>query len=118
MAVIAATAAVGCSSSPSAADEARMTQLRHDFCLRLGEWEKARNAAPSRSPEEPMDTTTRAAADSLFAAARDLKDEGLPDGRTSLLEDTTFAVTDGQRWAEGRLVQYCGDAGFETYPRF
>ncbi|CAM5649090.1 hypothetical protein [Streptomyces atroolivaceus] len=47
---------------------------------------------------------------------RPLRDETVGGGRT-LGEATAAAMNDGDSEAEGRVVQYCGDAGFETLTR-
>ncbi|MFE3496879.1 hypothetical protein [Streptomyces sp. NPDC059175] len=113
IAVLALVAVAGCSS---AEDQQRLTGLRANYCLQLGTWQKARNAAGTTTPESPADENVEAAAQDAFLAMRPLREEGVRGGRT-LGEETVMAITGADATAESRVVHYCDDAGFETLTR-
>ncbi|MFB4420464.1 hypothetical protein C5F59_005155 [Streptomyces sp. QL37] len=108
-------AAAGCSSSDDV-DEQRLTGKRETYCTQLGTWQKARNAADPDTPDPSGYDEVGALAQDAFLAMRPLKDEGVDGGRT-LGEATVAAMTKGDSEAEGRVVKYCDDAGFETLTR-
>lgn len=117
--VLALLAAAGCSSSEGGEDEQLLTEQRGNYCLKLGTWQKARNARGTSTSESPTAETAaaeKAAAEDTFLATRPLREESVSGGRT-LGEETVWAITDGDAKAEGRLVQYCADSGFETLTR-
>ncbi|MFF2774302.1 hypothetical protein ACFVU3_05280 [Streptomyces sp. NPDC058052] len=115
-ALLAAVAAVavtaGCSSS-GGGDEERRTELRRDYCLRLGEWRAARSAEGAGTPSSPAFEKIEPAAQGAFLAARRLQDESAGAGR-ALSEDTWSVIRIGDAEAETRVLRYCEDAGFET----
>ncbi|MFD5323548.1 hypothetical protein [Streptomyces sp. NPDC127092] len=104
--------AVGC-SSPDGAAERRLTQLRRDYCLKLGEWQDARRAEGAKTPGSPAYQKVGPAAQGAFLAMQPLRDEILKGGRT-LGEETFWTIEGGDANAEPRVNQYCTDAGFET----
>ncbi|MBQ0846931.1 hypothetical protein J8N05_01675 [Streptomyces sp. BH-SS-21] len=112
MAVAVAVAMAGCSSSESK-DEQRLTAQRENYCTQLGAWQKARDAA--RTDASGDDGTDTVARDALLAL-EPLRDETVGQGRT-LAEATAAAMNNADSDAEGRLVQYCDAAGFETLMR-
>ncbi|MEV4972177.1 hypothetical protein [Streptomyces scopuliridis] len=107
--------AAGCSSSESK-DEQRLTEQRENYCTQLGTWQKARNTADTDTPESSGYDEVGALAQDAFLAMRPLRDETVGGGRT-LGEATAAAMNNGDSEAEGRVVKYCGDAGFETLTR-
>jgi hypothetical protein len=116
MALVArAVMAAGCSSS-SASGEERLTAERENYCLQLGTWQKARNAARTDVPDPAGGDETGTVARDVFLVVQPLRDETVGQGRT-LAEATQAALNNGDTDAEQRLVRYCGDAGFETLTR-
>ncbi|TJZ57572.1 hypothetical protein FCH28_08450 [Streptomyces piniterrae] len=113
--VVVAVAATGCFSSEGG-DEQRLTGLRENYCLKLGAWQKARNAAGTITPESSAHEKAGLAAQEASLAMQPLRDESVSGGRT-LGEETGWAINDGDSEAEARVVQYCDDAGFETLTR-
>lgn len=113
LALVAVTA--GCSSSEGK-DEQRLTAQRENYCTQLGAWQKARNAAGTDTPESSGYDEVGAVAQDAFLAMRPLRDETVGGGRT-LAEATVAAMSNSDSEAEGRVVQYCGDVGFETLTR-
>ncbi|MFJ6854639.1 hypothetical protein ACIQM3_29640 [Streptomyces sp. NPDC091271] len=107
--------AAGCSSSDDV-DEQRLTEKRETYCTQLGMWQKARNAADPDTPNPSGYDEVGALAQDAFLAMRPLKDEAVAGGRT-LGEATVAAMTNGDSEAEGRVVKYCDDVGFETLTR-
>ncbi|MEV0024517.1 hypothetical protein AB0H45_20280 [Streptomyces atroolivaceus] len=105
----------GCASSEGT-DGRRLTEQRKNYCTQLGAWQKARNAARTEPPDQSGYDEVGAVAQDAFLAMRPLRDETVGGGRT-LGEATAAAMNDGDSEAEGRVVQYCGDAGFETLTR-
>ncbi|MET8537756.1 hypothetical protein ABZV67_39905 [Streptomyces sp. NPDC005065] len=73
--------AVGCSSSEGK-DKQRLTGLRQNYCLQLGTWQKARNAAGTVTPESPAYEEAELVAQDAFLAMRPLRDETVSGGRT------------------------------------
>ncbi|MFJ2259117.1 hypothetical protein ACIOKD_12360 [Streptomyces sp. NPDC087844] len=111
----------GCSSSDGK-DEERLTAQRENYCAQLGAWQTARNAART-DPSDPSDPSDSAGDDEAGTVARDtflamrpLRDETVGQGRT-LAEATVAAVSNSDSEAEQRIVEYCGDMGFETLTR-
>lgn len=117
MVLVLALAAVtaGCSSSEGE-DEQRLTGLRENYCTQLGAWQKARNAAGADTSDSSGYDEVGAVAQDAFLAMRPLRDETVGEGRT-LAEATVAAMNKGDSEAEGRVVRYCADAGFETLTR-
>ncbi|MFE4960935.1 hypothetical protein ACFRCW_45305 [Streptomyces sp. NPDC056653] len=107
--------AAGCSSSEGK-DEQRLTGLRQNYCLQLGTWQKARNAAGTVTPESPAYEEAGLVAQDAFLAMRPLRDETVSGGRT-LGEETVLAINNGDGNAEAHVVRYCEDVGFETLTR-
>lgn len=107
--------AAGCSSSEGR-DEARLNSQREKYCTQLGKWQKARNAADTDTPDPSGFDEVGAVAQDAFLAMRPLGDEAVGGGRT-LAEATAAAMNNSDSEAEGRVVQYCGDSGFETLTR-
>lgn len=107
--------AAGCTSSEGK-DEQRLTGLRENYCLQLGMWQKARNAAGTDTPESSGYDEVGAVAQDALLAMRPLRDEAVGGGRT-LGEATVAAMNNSDSEAEGRVVKYCGDVGFETLTR-
>ncbi|MFD4693739.1 hypothetical protein [Streptomyces sp. NPDC058463] len=107
--------AAGCSSSEGE-DEQRLTELRENYCTQLGTWQKARNAADTDAPDPSGFDEVGAVAQDAFLAMRPLQDEAVGGGRT-LAEATVAAMKNNDSEAEGRVVQYCDDSGFETLMR-
>lgn len=107
--------AAGCSSSEGK-DEQRLTGLRENYCLQLGMWQKVRNAAGTDTPESSGYDEVGAVAQDALLAMRPLRDEAVGGGRT-LGEATVAAMNNSDSEAEGRVVKYCGDVGFETLTR-
>lgn len=114
VAVLALVVVAGCSSSEGK-DEERLTAQRENYCTQLGAWQEARNAAGTDTPESGYDEVGAVAQDA-FLAMRPLRDEPVGGGRT-LAEATVAAMNNSDAEAEGRLVQYCGDVGFEMLTR-
>lgn len=106
--------AAGCSSSEGR-DAERLTAQRENYCTQLGAWQEARNAAGTDTPKSGYDDVGAVAQDA-FLAMRPLRDEPVGGGRT-LAEATVAAMNNRDSEAEGRVVQYCGDVGFETLTR-
>ncbi|MFD6193895.1 hypothetical protein [Streptomyces sp. NPDC060275] len=113
LALVAVTA--GCSSSEGG-DEQWLTAQRKNYCTQLGTWQKARNAAGTDTPEPSGYDEVGAVAQGAFLAMRPLRDETVGGGRT-LAEATVAAMNNGDSEAEGHVVQYCEDVGFETLTR-
>ncbi|WP_245235233.1 hypothetical protein [Streptomyces violaceorubidus] len=113
LALVAVTA--GCSSSKGE-DEQQLTAQRENYCTQLGAWQKARNAAGTDTPESSGYDQVGAVAQVAFLAMRPLRDETVGGGRT-LAEATVAAMNNSDSEAEGRVVQYCDDVGFETLTR-
>ncbi|MEV6200065.1 hypothetical protein AB0M64_08840 [Streptomyces sp. NPDC051771] len=112
--VLAATlTATGCGASPDREDEQRLTELRREYCLRLGEWQDARKAPGARTPDTPAYRKLEPAAEEAFRAVRPLREEGVQGGRT-LGEETWQVIRDDDAQAERHVEQYCADAHFET----
>ncbi|MEE1793016.1 hypothetical protein PUR28_20030 [Streptomyces sp. BE308] len=109
--------AVGCSSSEGK-DGQQLTAQRENYCTQLGAWQKARNAAgtDTDTPDSSGYDEVGAVAQDAFLAMRPLRDESVGGGRT-LAEATVAAMNNSDSEAEGRVVQYCGDVGFETLTR-
>lgn len=109
--------AMGCSSSEGK-DGQQLTAQRKNYCTQLGAWQKARNAAgtDTDTPESSGYDEVGAVAQDAFLAMRPLRDEAVGGSRT-LAEATVAAMNNSDSEAEGRVVQYCGDAGFETLTR-
>ncbi|OKI43556.1 hypothetical protein A6A29_09235 [Streptomyces sp. TSRI0281] len=107
--------AMGCSSSEGK-DGQQLTVQRENYCTQLGAWQKARNAAGTDTPESSGYDEVGAVAQDAFLAMRPLRNEAVGGGRT-LAEATVAAMNNSDSEAEGRVVQYCGDAGFETLTR-
>ncbi|MGY4916231.1 hypothetical protein ACWD9K_13615 [Streptomyces sp. 900116325] len=105
----------GCSSSEGK-DAQRLTAQRENYCTQLGAWQRARNAAGADTPESSGYDEVGAVAQDAFLAMRPLRDEPVDGGRT-LAEATVAAMNNGDSEAEGRVVQYCEDVGFETLTR-
>lgn len=117
----------GCSSS-NGKSEQQLTEQREGYCTQLGAWQKARNAADSDSdtstdsdtdsdaPESPGYDEVGAVAEDALLAMQPLRDEAVGGGRT-LGEATAAAMKNGDSEAEGRVVEYCGDSGYETLTR-
>lgn len=110
-----AAVTAGCSSSEGE-DEERLTGLRENYCTQLGAWQKARNAAGADTPDSSGYDEVGAVAQDAFLAMRPLRDETVGEGR-ALAEATVAAMNNGDSEAEGRVVRYCADAGFETLTR-
>lgn len=104
--------AAGCSSSDGK-DEQRLTAQRANYCAQLGAWQEARDEAESTTPDPSAYDMVGAIAQDAFLAMRPLRDEAVGAGRT-LGEATAAAMNSNDFDAEGRIVQYCGDVGFET----
>ncbi|MEU9900721.1 hypothetical protein ACIBCS_36310 [Streptomyces phaeochromogenes] len=115
LALVAVAVAAGCSSSKGK-DEQRLTKQRENYCMQLGTWQKARNAAGTDTPESSGYDEVGAVAQDAFLAMQPLRDETVGGGRT-LGEATAAAMNNGDSEAEGRVVKYCGDVGFETLTR-
>ncbi|MCX4561497.1 hypothetical protein OHU07_30240 [Streptomyces phaeochromogenes] len=115
LALVAVAVAAGCSSSKGK-DEQRLTEQRENYCMQLGTWQKARNAAGTDTPESSGYDEVGAVAQDAFLAMQPLRDETVGGGRT-LGEATAAAMNNGDSEAEGRVVKYCGDVGFETLTR-
>ena len=113
--VLALVAVAGCSSS-NGKDEQRLAEQRENYCLQLGTWQKARNAERTDTPDSSGYVEVGATAQGAFLAMRPLRDETVGGGRT-LGEATAAAMKDGDSDAEGLVVKYCGDVGFETLTR-
>ncbi|MFJ9034243.1 hypothetical protein ACIRQP_38475 [Streptomyces sp. NPDC102274] len=107
--------AAGCSLS-TGKDEQRLTEQRENYCMQLGTWQKARNAAGTDTPESSGYDEVGAVAQDAFLAMRPLRDENVGGGRT-LGDATAAAMNNGDSEAEGSVVKYCGDVGFETLTR-
>ncbi|MCX5443777.1 MULTISPECIES: hypothetical protein [unclassified Streptomyces] len=105
----------GCSSSEGR-DEERLTTQRENYCTQLGAWQEARNAAGTDTPEPSGYDEVGAVAQDAFLAMRPLRDEPVDGGRT-LAEATVAAMNNRDSEAEGRVVQYCDDVGFEMLTR-
>ncbi|MCW8096345.1 hypothetical protein [Streptomyces tauricus] len=108
----------GCSSTDGE-DEERLTVQRENYCTQLGAWQKARNAASTDtadSADSAGDDEVGTVARDAFVAMRPLKDESVGQGRT-LAEATVAAMSNSDSEAERRVVEYCGDMGFETLTR-
>ncbi|MET9587541.1 hypothetical protein ABZY10_31490 [Streptomyces sp. NPDC006539] len=105
----------GCSSSEGK-DEERLTAQRENYCTQLGEWQEARNAAGTDTPESSGYDEVGAVAQDAFLAMRPLRDAPVDGGRT-LAEATVAAMSNRDSEAEGRVVQYCDDVGFEMLTR-
>ena len=113
--VIALVAVVaGCSSSEGGNEE--LTAQQENYCTQLGAWQKARNAADTETPDPSGYDYVGDVAQDVLLAARPLRDESVGAGRT-LAEATAAAMKRSDSLAEGRVVQYCDDAGFETLMR-
>lgn len=107
--------AAGCSSSEGK-DEQWLTAQRENYCSQLGAWQKARNAAETDASDASEYDEVGAVVQDAFLAMRPLRDESVGEGRT-LSEATVAAMNNSDSEAEGRVVQYCGDVGFETLTR-
>ncbi len=108
----------GCSSTDGE-DEERLTAQRENYCTQLGAWQKARNAASADAADAADaagDDEAGTVARDAFLAMRPLKDEPVGQGRT-LAEATVAAMSNSDSEAEQRVVEYCGDMGFETLTR-
>ncbi|MEU8625239.1 hypothetical protein [Streptomyces sp. NPDC048669] len=117
----------GCSSSDGKSEQ-QLAEQRGSYCTQLGAWQKARNAAGTDSDSDAesdaeSDTSESsdydevgAVAEDAFLAMQPLLDETVGGGRT-LGEATVAALKNGDSEAEGRLGEYCGDAGYETLMR-
>ncbi|MEU9190615.1 hypothetical protein AB0D14_40110 [Streptomyces sp. NPDC048484] len=121
--LVAVVVTAGCSSSEGK-DEQRLTAQREAYCTQLGAWQKARNAADTGAetgtetdtPESSGYDEIGAVAENAFLAMRPLRDETVGGGRT-LADATTAAMNNSDSDAEGCIVRYCDDAGFETLTR-
>ncbi|MCX5315882.1 hypothetical protein [Streptomyces sp. NBC_00154] len=107
--------AAGCSSSEGE-DEERLTAQRENYCTQLRAWQEARNAAGTDTAESSGYDEVGAVTQDAFLAMRPLRDEPVGGGRT-LAEATVAAMNNSDAEAEGRVVQYCGDVGFEALTR-
>ncbi|WLQ45335.1 hypothetical protein P8A22_16820 [Streptomyces laculatispora] len=109
----------GCSSY-NGKSERQLTEQRENYCTQLGAWQKARNAADtstdSDAPESSGYDEVGAVAEDAFLAMQPLRDEAVGGGRT-LGEATAAAMKNSDSEAEGRVVEYCGDSGYETLTR-
>ncbi|CAL9334154.1 hypothetical protein GTW46_15275 [Streptomyces sp. SID6013] len=105
----------GCSSSGSEG-ERLLTARQEKYCRQLGVWQKARDAARTAEAEPSGYDEADGLARIALLTVRPLRDESLGDGRT-LGEASAQAMNNGDPEAEGRLVEYCADAGFETLTR-
>ncbi|MFE1590139.1 hypothetical protein ACFW6Q_31175 [Streptomyces sp. NPDC058737] len=105
----------GCSSS-DAEDEQLLTARQEKYCRQLGVWQKARDAARTTEAESSGYDEVDGLAQIALVTVRPLRDESLGEGRT-LGEATARAMNNGDSAAEGRVVEYCADAGFETLTR-
>ncbi|MFD8009485.1 hypothetical protein [Streptomyces sp. NPDC058955] len=103
----------GCSSSDDGGNGQRLTELRKLYCQELGRWQDASRAEGAKTPDSPAYRKIGPAAESVFTAARALRDEHVTGGRT-LPEATSLAVKQGDSESEVHVTAYCGDAGFET----
>ncbi|MFF5897001.1 hypothetical protein ACFY8O_13835 [Streptomyces argenteolus] len=115
LAVAWAVLVAGCSSSDGA-DEERLTRQRENYCAQLGTWQQARNAARSEPSDESEYDEVGALAEDAYIAMRPLRKETVDGGR-ALGEATVAAMRDSDSEAEGRVVDYCADSGFETLTR-
>ncbi|MFJ6645717.1 hypothetical protein ACIQPS_08645 [Streptomyces sp. NPDC091290] len=87
---------------------------QENYCRQLGAWQRVRNSAEDGAGSDAAEE----AADAVVTAARRLSSasyEGAGDGATML--DLTVAALRGDGAAEGRAVEYCATAGFETLTR-
>ncbi|CAM5596417.1 hypothetical protein [Streptomyces viridochromogenes] len=87
---------------------------QENYCRQLGAWQRVRNSAEDGAGSDAAEE----AGDALVTAARRLSSasyEGAGDGATML--DVTVAALRGDGAAEGRAVEYCATAGFETLTR-
>ncbi|MET9593941.1 hypothetical protein ABZY45_23880 [Streptomyces sp. NPDC006516] len=114
--VVLAVLTAGCSSASDAAGQQRLTEQRENYCTQLGTWQKARNAAEADPPDASEFDEVGALAEDAFLAMRPIRKETVGGGR-SLGEATSAAMHDNDSEAEGRVVDYCTDNGFETLTR-
>ncbi|MFD7695282.1 hypothetical protein [Streptomyces sp. NPDC059805] len=87
---------------------------QENYCRQLGAWQRVRNSAGDGAGSDAAEE----AGDAVVTAARRLSSasyEGAGDGATML--DVTVAALRGDGAAEGRAVEYCATAGFETLTR-
>ncbi|MEU9401587.1 hypothetical protein [Streptomyces sp. SID4985] len=118
-AVVVAVLMTGWTTGCSSEKPAQAKVWEQFYCAKLGSWQDARNAAAGAGTGDGQGAGSLASDEaassgrSLVAAARRLDREGLGDGATRVLDDTTNAVG-GDPEAERRAVSYCDDAGFET----
>lgn len=115
----------GCSSSDGKSEQ-QLAEQRGNYCTQLGAWQKARNAAgtdsdadsdvESDASESSDYDEVGAIVEDAFLAMQPLRDETVGGGR-SLGEATVAALKNGDSEAEGRVGEYCGDAGYETLTR-
>ncbi|MEU9731780.1 hypothetical protein [Streptomyces sp. NPDC048002] len=105
----------GCSSDDGT-DEELLTELRKSYCQQLGVWQRARDAAAAATAGSPEQEEAESAAQGALLAMHPLRDEDVSGGQ-SLGEETALAISNGDGNAEGHVVQYCGEAGFETLTR-
>ncbi|MFJ7017024.1 hypothetical protein ACIQUW_01570 [Streptomyces sp. NPDC101117] len=87
---------------------------QENYCRQLGAWQRVRNSAGDGAGSDAAEE----AGDAVVTAARRLSSasyEGGGDGATML--DVTVAALRGDGAAEGRAVEYCATAGFETLTR-
>ncbi|KUL74147.1 MULTISPECIES: hypothetical protein [unclassified Streptomyces] len=87
---------------------------QENYCRQLGAWQRVRNSAEHGAGSDAAEE----AGDAVVTAARRLSSasyEGAGDGATML--DVTVAALRGDGAAEGRAVEYCATAGFETLTR-
>ncbi|MEU6019586.1 hypothetical protein ABZ826_38170 [Streptomyces sp. NPDC047515] len=113
LALMAVTA--GCSSS-TGTDEQWLTEQRENYCMQLGTWQKAQNAARTDTVDSTGYDEVGAVAQDAFLAMQPLRDEAVGGGRT-LGESTAAAMNSGDSEALERVVKYCDDVGFETLTR-
>lgn len=116
--VLALVAMSAACSSANGTSEQRLTEQRENYCTQLGAWQKARNAADTDTDtsESSGYDEVGAVAEDAFLAMQPLRDEAVGGGRT-LGEATAAAMKNGDSEAEGRVVEYCGDSGYETLTR-
>ncbi|MER5629879.1 hypothetical protein CP967_22740 [Streptomyces nitrosporeus] len=110
----------GCSSSGDEdgdGDDQRLTGLRETYCRELGMWQRVRNSADTVTPDPSAYDEAGDVAQDVLRAMRPLREESVHGGATTLGEATARTVGNSDGEAEGSVVRYCADAGFETLTR-
>ena len=107
--------AAGCSSTGGQGEQ-WLTGQQENYCGQLGAWQRVRNEAGTGTPDSSGYDEAEAAAKVAFLAVQPLRDEAVGGGRT-VGEATAAAMKHGDAEAEGLVVKYCEDAGFETLTR-